>query len=97
MFNVNFDVEELRDVIREEVRAAVRESMKMQQLPPFLTRVQMMDVLHIGATKAAELMARPDFPVCREAGVLIPTKMLFEWIERHTQWVQHNTDYFSAS
>lgn len=96
MFNVEFDAETLRQIIREEVREAVRDSVKSQELPPLLTRKEMMEVLHIGATKAAELMARPDFPVFREAGVLIPTDKLFEWIDKHTRWVEDNTGYFKV-
>ncbi|MEK4085648.1 DNA-binding protein [Psychrobacillus sp. FSL K6-1415] len=96
MLNVQFDAEALREIIREEVREAIKDTVKTQQLPPMLTIQELMGVLHIGRSKAFELMARDDFPVCREAGVLIPTDKLFKWIDYHTQWVESNTKYFSS-
>ncbi|WP_172369614.1 DNA-binding protein [Sporosarcina jiandibaonis] len=96
MFNVQFDAEQLREIIREEVRGALTESIKTRELPPLLTRKEMMDLLRIKPTKAAELLGRPDFPVFREAGVLIPTDKLFQWIDKHTYWVEENTDFFKS-
>jgi len=96
MLNVQFDLEALRQIIREEVREAVTESHKVRELPPFLTRTEFMEILHIGSTKAAELLGRPDFPVFREAGLLIPTDLLFKWIEKNTQWVEDNSNYLSV-
>jgi hypothetical protein len=55
----------------------------------------MMEVLHISQTKASELLNSPDFPVFREAGVLIPTHLLFKWIEKNTRWIAENTNYFN--
>lgn len=55
-----------------------------------------MELLHIGRSKAFELMARDDFPVIREAGVLIPTDKLFKWIDKNTQWVEDNSNYLSV-
>lgn len=96
MINMTFDVEALREVIREEIQLAVREAVKGQELPPLLTRKEMMELLHISHSKAAELLARADFPVMREAGLLIPTDKLFQWIDRHTRWVEENTNYFKV-
>lgn len=96
MINVQFDAEALRQIIREEIREAMKGSVNTQDLPPMLTIKELMEVLHIGRSKAYELMAREDFPVCREAGVLIPTDKLFVWIDQHTQWVKQNTKYLSV-
>ncbi|RKJ06727.1 DNA-binding protein [Butyricicoccus sp. 1XD8-22] len=89
--------ETIRQIIREEIQNAVEELQTQNELPPFLTRTEMMELLHIGHTKTSELMNRPDFPVFREAGVLIPTEMLFEWIRRNTRWVEENTNYYQIS
>lgn len=96
MLNVQFDPEALRQIIREEVREAVISSNKGKDLPPLLTRKELMELLHIGPTKTSELMGRADFPVFREAGLLIPTDLLFKWIEKNTQWVEENTKYLSV-
>ncbi|WP_432355270.1 DNA-binding protein [Sporosarcina sp. A2] len=96
MLNVSFDTEALRQIIREEVRDAIQERMASNTLPPLLTRKEMMALLQISHSKAAELLARPDFPVFREAGLLIPTDKLFKWIDRNTRWVEDNTKYFHA-
>ncbi|MFJ8064866.1 DNA-binding protein [Psychrobacillus sp. NPDC096426] len=96
MLNVQFDWEALRQVIRDEVREAVIDTQKVSELPPLLTRKELMELLHIGPTKTSELLARSDFPVFREAGLLIPTNLLFKWIEKNTQWVEENTKYLSV-
>lgn len=59
-------------------------------LPPILTREEAMAVLKCGPTKMSELMNRPDFPVCREFGVKIPTHLLFKWIETNTRWMENS-------
>lgn len=97
MLNVQFDPEALRQIIREEVREAVIDSNKAKELPPLLTRKELMELLHIGQTKTTELLGRADFPVFREAGLLIPTDLLFKWIEKNTQWVEENTKYLSVN
>jgi hypothetical protein len=76
------------------VERVAEQSKPKNQLPPLLTRKDLMELFHISQTKTSELLSRPDFPVFREAGVLIPTHKLFEWIDRNTQWVEDNTDYF---
>lgn len=81
------------EIIKEEVTKALQD-FRTTQLPPMLTRQQFMDLLNIKQAKASELLNRPDFPVFREAGVLVPTHMLFKWIEKNTRWVEENTDYF---
>lgn len=96
MLNVQFDPEALRQIIREEVREAVIESNQVRQLPPFLTRKELMELLHISSTKTSELLGRADFPVFREAGLLIPTDLLFKWIEKNTQWIEDNSKFLSV-
>lgn len=94
MLTVEFDYEKFAEAMRPVIREEVRALNKSTELPPLLTRKEMMALLRIGHSKAAELFARPDFPVMREAGYLIPTDKLFKWIDRHTQWVEDNTKYF---
>lgn len=96
MFNIQFDTDELRQMIREEVKQAVSDAISTKELPPLLTRKELMKLFHISQTKTSELLGRADFPVFREAGVLIPTKQLFEWIDKHTNWVETNTQYFKS-
>ena len=96
MLNVQFDADSLRQIIREEVRAAIADRLDGDKLPPLLTRVEAMNLLRIKSWKMSELMARPDFPVMREAGVLIPRDKLFIWIDRNTRWVEDNTGYYEA-
>lgn len=89
--------ETLRQIIREEINNVVEEFRSKNELKPLLTREEMMAVLQISSTKAAELLRRQDFPVFREAGLLIPTDMLFEWIRRNTRWVEKNSKYYQIS
>lgn len=97
MFNISLNTEELREVIREEVKAAIQESLsQVKELPPFLTRSELKQLFHIGETKVSELLSRSDFPVLREAGVLIPTHLLMKWVEANTDWVKSNTTYLKS-
>lgn len=81
------------EIIKEEVTKALQD-FRTTQLPPMLTKQQLEKLLNIKHAKASELLNRPDFPVFREAGVLVPTHLLFKWIERNTRWVEDNTNYF---
>jgi hypothetical protein len=98
MIQVNLDLvnDELRQILREEIKNAVADVIRQNQLPPMMSRKQLMEFLQIGHSKCAELLRRPDFPVFREAGVLIPTHLLMKWIEKNTRWVEENTEYFKA-
>lgn len=97
MLNISFNAEELREVIREEVKAAINESrQQMKELPPFLTRSELKQLFHIGETKVSELLSRSDFPVFREAGVLIPTHLLMQWVEANMDWVRNNANYLKS-
>lgn len=98
MINFQFDTTAFREMIREEVQFVIANQQPIQitELPPLLTRNQLKELLHIKDTKVAELLARNDFPVLREAGVLIPTHLLMQWIEVNTQWIQKNTKGFRA-
>lgn len=85
-------MQEFRNMIREEMAATLQESnSSLKQLPPFLTKTELKKLLRIGDTKASELLARVDFPVLREAGVLIPTHLFIQWVEANTQWIDINT------
>lgn len=88
--------ENLRSLMREEFLEMMNDFANEQQHKPMLTIPDLMELLHIGRTKTSELLARPGFPVFREAGVLIPRDKLFEWIDQHTEWVEDNTGYFKV-
>ncbi|MEK5070760.1 DNA-binding protein [Sporosarcina sp. FSL K6-1508] len=100
MLTMEFDYEKLAEALlpklREEMQQIMKDASPMRNLPPLLTRAQLMDLLHIGPTTTSELLKRPGFPVCREIGVLVRTDKLFEWIDRHTQWAEDNTSYFNV-
>ena len=100
MLTMEFDYEKLAEALAPKLAEQLKEDLNvsspLNNLPPLLTRTELMGVLRIGHSKAAELFARPDFPVFREAGLLIPTEKLFEWIDRNTRWVEDNTGYFKA-
>lgn len=97
MLNIQFDAETFREIIREEMKAAQEQKpVTIQELPAMLTRDELKDFLRIGDTKASELLSRADFPVLREAGVLIPTHLLMRWVEDNTQWIQKNTKPFKV-
>ena len=96
MIQVNLDLinDEFREILRQEIKNAMAEVVQQSQLPPMLNRKQLMELLQIGPTKCSELLNRADFPVFREAGVLIPTHMLFKWIENNTRWVEENGKWY---
>ena len=97
MLNVQFDLEAFREIIREELKVAREDKpVTIQELPAMLTRDELKDFLRIGDTKASELLSRADFPVMREAGVLIPTHLLMRWVEDNTQWIQKNSKPFKV-
>lgn len=102
MFSEEFKAQikqEFRTMIREEMAATLLEFNKhhnqqleqLKKLPPFLTKAELKELLRIGDTKASELLGRSDFPVLREAGVLIPTHLFIQWVEANTQWIDVNT------
>ncbi|MER1986613.1 MAG: DNA-binding protein [Solibacillus sp.] len=105
MINLEFDMRVFRDEIREVVREVIREESKqemskptlqVQTLPPFLTRDELKQLLHIGDTKAAELLKRRDFPVLRQAGVLIPSHLFIKWVEANTEWIALNAKLYKS-
>ncbi|MED4977192.1 DNA-binding protein [Heyndrickxia faecalis] len=95
--NVDFADEQFREVLRQEIDKALADVVRKNELPPMLTKKEFMELLRIKDTKASELLNRPDFPVFREAGVLIPTHLLFQWIEKNTRWVEENSNYFNRA
>lgn len=100
MLTMEFDYEKLAEALLPKLLEGMKENLitsPIRELPPLLTIADLMELMNIKRTKASELLGRPDFPVLREVGVLIPTDKLFEWIDRHTQWVDDNTGYFKVS
>lgn len=89
---VTLTVEDLRKVIRDEVRSEVHAAIKhlapREELPHFLTVEEAKALLRVSHSKMYELMGRSDFPVCREFGTKIYTDKLFKWIEDNTPALQ---------
>ena len=96
MLKVEMDLDQLQEVINNAVDNAIKRHAIKTSLPALLTRKQFMELMDIGETKASELLNRNDFSVFREAGhPKVPTKQLFEWIDRNTEWVQSQTNYLN--
>jgi hypothetical protein len=92
MFKLELDEQLLKKVVSEAVSAALEQTKPTSSLPPVLTRTQLMELLDIKSTKAAELFNRQDFPVTRELGhPRVLTHLLIQWLEDHTDWVGKNT------
>lgn len=89
---VTLTVEDLRQVIRDEVRSEVQAAIKhlapREELPHFLTVAEAEELLRVSHSKMYELMGRSDFPVCRKFGPRIYTDKLFEWIEEEMPTLQ---------
>jgi hypothetical protein len=86
------DVDFITEIINNAVKQAVEKHVQLKSdLPPLLTRQQLMELLDIKSTKASELLNREDFPVIREFGhPRVPTHLLMKWIEEHTDWVKEH-------
>ena len=80
--------EELKDMFRQAYEQGVRDARVKYELPLLMTRRQFMEFANISEAKCAQLFNRQDFPVNREFGhPRVPTQQLFDWIDRHTDWV----------
>lgn len=91
MLKVEIDTDHLQRLINDSVAKALENHSFAQSLPPILSRQQLMELLGIGSTKAAELLNRADFPVVRELGhPRILTHQLIQWMERHSEWIDDN-------
>jgi hypothetical protein len=91
LLKVDLDLSNLEKVISESITKALEKHSFYNNLPPLLTKSQLMELLDIGATKAAELLNREDFPVIREFGhPRVPTHLFMKWIDEHTEWVHSN-------
>ena len=96
--DIDFDNEQFRKVLQEELEKWESKKQNHTKWPPLLSRNQLMEFLGIKANKASELLNRQDFPVTREFGhPKVPTHLLMKWIEEHTQWVEKNTSYFDKA
>lgn len=87
---VLIETEDLEKIISKAVSTAL-EGHVSNNLPPLLTRQQFMELLEIGATKAAELFNRPGFPVTREFGnPRVITRLLLLWAEENSDWMREH-------
>ncbi|MGD0032504.1 DNA-binding protein [Paenibacillus illinoisensis] len=93
MFKIEVNPNELQQMIMAAVQKAIEQSpfASSQMHPTLMDKKQLMEFLKIGATKAAELLNREDFPVIREFGhPRVPFHSLMAWIDDHTEWVKAN-------
>ncbi|MEK3920582.1 DNA-binding protein [Paenibacillus sp. FSL K6-2393] len=93
MFKIEVNPSELEQMIMSAVHKAIEQSAfaSSQTHPTLMDKKQLMELLQIGATKAAELLNREDFPVIREFGhPRVPFHSLMIWIDEHTEWVKSN-------
>lgn len=101
MLKVDLDeafISAIADRIAEQAYERLAEKFEQSKWPPLLSRSQMMDFLGIKDTKASELLNRQDFPVIREFGhPKVPTHLLFQWIDAHTEWVRENSEFFNRT
>ena len=92
MLKVELDFDQLQTIINNAIDKAIERHALKDSLPPLLSKSQLQDLLGIGSTKASELLNREDFPVIREFGhPKVPTHLLIEWIDKHTEWVRTNS------
>ncbi len=94
---ITMSAEDFRTIIREEVAKATKHLEPRKELPFFLTVKEAKELLRISDSKMYELMGRPDFPVCREAGVKIYTDELLAWVEANTPALQKKRRTLSVS
>lgn len=85
---ITMSVEEFRSIIREELELARKEEpLKIKELPPLLTRTEVMDLMRISHSKAAELFGREDFKVFQlnpSGKILVETEWLLGWIRKNS-------------
>ncbi|WP_404407665.1 helix-turn-helix domain-containing protein [Jeotgalibacillus malaysiensis] len=92
------DLDKLQEMFNVALDQALERHAIKQQLPPLLTMIQFMELFDISRPKATELINRRDFPVLRSAGhPRIPTKQLFEWIDRNTEWTVKESNHLTKS
>lgn len=81
----------MQEMIQQAYERGVEDARTKYDLPQLMTRKQFMEFANIGESKCAELFNRQDFPVNREFGYpRVPTRLLFQWIEMNTDWVNAN-------
>lgn len=93
---IMLNAEELRSIIREEVEAAVKQVEAGRDLPPLLTREELMDLMRISSTTASKLFEMEGFPVFRRGKLLIDTELLFKWIRKHSTQVEEVAPFFRS-
>lgn len=57
---VTMTIGELRQIIKEEIKQTLSETIITNELPPLLTRKELKQLFHIGETKTSELLGRAD-------------------------------------
>jgi hypothetical protein len=79
-------------------RAFEKLSVKLEEAnkwPPMLGHQEIKQFFGCGTTLASQLMNRADFPRVPDVGrKCVPLHLLYLWIDKHSEWVQDNTNYF---
>lgn len=69
-----------------------------ESCPPLMSVKQTAEFLGVSESQVYVLSRRKGFPCTREIGGLkVTTHMLKIWIERHTEWIEDNTNFFSEN
>lgn len=86
-----FTKEEYQEIAKEVSKYLIpilSEHFTKNELPPFLTRIQFMELMNIGSTKCNELFNRQDFQcvITRDFGhPRVITDKFFEWSNRSVE------------
>ncbi len=89
---MNFE-ETIRQIVREEVRAAVSDAVKNLSIPMQqeghkggLSVKEAAEILGFGVNKVYELTRRPGFPAIRDGWkIIIPAHGLYRWMDEESK------------
>ncbi|EIM05332.1 hypothetical protein A1A1_16750 [Planococcus antarcticus DSM 14505] len=82
---ITLSVKELRTIIREEVEAALEQQpSNKHDLPAILTRLQVMDLMHVSGPTLQKYLEMPGFPIFRKNKLLVETEALLKWIRENS-------------
>lgn len=78
---------DLQEVIREEVRAAMKEAMKERQLPILLSLKEAAELLGVSQTTMYRASKIQGFPVTYDFGhAKVVTDQMLEWIKKRSNY-----------
>lgn len=87
MISVNFNVEELREIIREEVERGVK-NQTLSNFPPILTRQDLGEIFQASESVITKLINIPTFPKFTHIKGRYPRDQVLEWIEQNIEQIE---------